>query len=82
MIGGETLLAENYSTSYLALVYLGVIAVCAVIAVYSFLLADQGEGAAVQQGLKKEKSGHDGLIFYHGREYNHFGSVDAKFDIS
>ena len=31
MIGGETLLAENYSTSYLALIYLGVIVICAVI---------------------------------------------------
>jgi len=42
MIGGETLLAENYSTNYLALVYLGVIAICAVIAyILSFSLTKE-----------------------------------------
>jgi ABC-2 type transport system permease protein len=42
MIGGETLLAENISTNYLALVYLGVIAICAVIAyILSFSLTKE-----------------------------------------
>ena len=42
MIGGETLLAENYSTNYLALVYLGVIVICAVIAyILSFSLTKE-----------------------------------------
>jgi hypothetical protein len=42
MIGGETLLAENYSTNFLALVYLGVIAICAMIAYFlSFSLTKE-----------------------------------------
>jgi hypothetical protein len=42
MIGGETLLAENYSTNYLALVYLGVIVICSVIAyILSFSLTKE-----------------------------------------
>ena len=46
--------AENYSTNYLAMIYLGLILICAGNCLSSFLLTDQGKGAAVQQGVRLE----------------------------